>query len=120
MYYLIIYHYLIIVYTLNIIIYNLLINLFKWVSLISFNLFIIFLYYNNVVCCDGQFICTDSQSVHCYHTHAHTHTHTHAHTEVRDNDNETPLHIACLFGHTEVVKFLVEEAKCNIGELIIL
>ncbi len=38
------------------------------------------------------------------------------HTEVRDKNNQTPLDTACLFGHTEVVKFLVEEAKCNIGE----
>ena len=46
--------------------------------------------------------------------------HTFTHSEVRDKNNETPLHYACYYGHTEIVKFLVEEAKCNIGELIIL
>ena len=49
----------------------------------------------------------------------HTHI-THIHTEVRDIYNKTPLHLACLHRHIEVVKFLVEEAKCNIGELFIL
>ncbi len=46
--------------------------------------------------------------------------HAHMHAEVRDDINQTPLHRACWRGRTKVVKFLVEEANCNTGELIIL
>ncbi len=38
---------------------------------------------------------------------------------MRDEDKQAPLHKACLLGHLDVVKFLAEEAKCTIGELIV-
>lgn len=41
-------------------------------------------------------------------------------TDARDDFNRTPLHRACLGGYTDVVRFLVEEGKCNIGKLIIM
>ena len=40
------------------------------------------------------------------------------HTDVRDKDNQTPLHIACNSGSIEVVRYLVEERKRDIGELL--
>ena len=42
----------------------------------------------------------------------------HAHTDVRDKDkdNQTPLHYACEGGHVQLVKYLVEELKCDVGE----
>ena len=40
------------------------------------------------------------------------------HTDVRDEDNMTLLHVACLNGHKEVVQYLVEEVKCDVGECI--
>ena len=42
------------------------------------------------------------------------------HTDVRDKDNETLLHHACRGGSTEVVRYLVEEMNCDIGELFII
>ena len=38
-------------------------------------------------------------------------------TDVRDKDNRTPLHCACEWGHKHVVQYLVEEAKCYVGEI---
>ncbi len=31
-------------------------------------------------------------------------------------DNDTPLHWACMYGHKDIVQFLVEVGKCNVGE----
>ncbi len=38
------------------------------------------------------------------------------HTGVRDVANYTPLHYACGYGHKDIVQFLVEVCKCNVGE----
>ena len=37
-------------------------------------------------------------------------------SDVRNKRNSTPLHKACFYGQKEVVKFLVEELKCDVGE----
>ena len=37
-------------------------------------------------------------------------------SDVRDKQNSTPLHEACCCGRKEVVKYLVEELKCDVGE----
>ena len=41
------------------------------------------------------------------------------HTDVMDKNNQTPLHLACRGGSLEVVRYLVEDVKCDVGELII-
>lgn len=46
--------------------------------------------------------------------------HTCIHAEARNLGDWTPLHRASYQGHIDTVKYLVEEAKCNTGELIIL
>ncbi len=38
-------------------------------------------------------------------------------TDVRDKYNRTPLHCACEGGSKHVVQYLVEEAKCYVGEI---
>ncbi len=38
------------------------------------------------------------------------------HTGVRGKFNYTPLHWACVGGYKDIVQFLVEVGKCNIGE----
>ena len=38
-------------------------------------------------------------------------------TGVRADDNVTILHAACEGGNKETVQYLVEELKCDIGEL---
>ncbi len=38
------------------------------------------------------------------------------HTDVRDKWNQTPLHWACWGGHIQVVKYLVEVLKVDVGE----
>ena len=38
------------------------------------------------------------------------------HSDVRNNENKTPLHLACSHGSKEVVQYLVEEVKCDVGE----
>ena len=38
------------------------------------------------------------------------------HTEVRDKDNMTPLQLACVCGNKEVVRYLIEVVKCDVGE----
>ncbi len=37
-------------------------------------------------------------------------------TDVRDKDNWTPLHTACVGGRKDVVQYLVEELKMDVGE----
>ena len=37
-------------------------------------------------------------------------------TDVRDKDNKTPLHWACEGGNTDVVQYLVEQLKMDVGE----
>ena len=37
---------------------------------------------------------------------------------MRDKDNMTPLQWACKKGHKEIVQYLVEEVKCDVGELL--
>ena len=37
-------------------------------------------------------------------------------TDTRDVGNLTPLHYACVGGHIQLVKYLVEELKCDVGE----
>ena len=37
-------------------------------------------------------------------------------SDVRTNHNWTALHNACFRGRLEVVKYLVEELKCDVGE----
>ncbi len=39
-------------------------------------------------------------------------------TDVRDKDNKTPLHWACGGGSIDVVQYLVEEKKMDVGEII--
>ncbi len=36
---------------------------------------------------------------------------------MRDKDNMTPLHCACKRGSKDVVVYLVEEVKCDVGEI---
>ena len=38
-------------------------------------------------------------------------------TDVRDKDNMTPLHWACLGGSKDLIQYLVEEGKMDIGEI---
>ncbi len=38
-------------------------------------------------------------------------------TDVRDNDNMTPLHWASAVGRKDVVQYLVEEGKMDVGEI---
>ncbi len=38
-------------------------------------------------------------------------------TDVRDDYNKTPLHWACQGGSKDVVQYLVEELKMNVGEI---
>ncbi len=38
------------------------------------------------------------------------------HTDVRDRINGTPLHDACANGHIQVVKYLVEVLKVDVGK----
>ncbi len=38
-------------------------------------------------------------------------------TDVRDKDNWTPLHWACVGGSKDVVQYLVEELKMDVGEI---
>ncbi len=38
-------------------------------------------------------------------------------TDVRDKDNRTPLHWACSGGSKDVVQYLVEELKMDVGEI---
>ena len=37
---------------------------------------------------------------------------------MRDVDNVTPLHLACQFGGKEMVQYLVEEYRCDVGESV--
>ncbi len=39
---------------------------------------------------------------------------------MRDKDNKTPLHYACERGSKDVVQYLVEEIKCDVGEIPII
>ena len=48
------------------------------------------------------------------HYHAFT-----PYTDVRNKDNSTPLHLACSKGFIDIVRYLVEEGKCDVGELFI-
>ncbi len=38
-------------------------------------------------------------------------------TDVRDKDNMTPLQRACMWGKKDVVQYLVEERKIDVGEI---
>ena len=38
------------------------------------------------------------------------------HTDVRDKWGQTPLHMPCGMGHIQLVKYLVEELKWDVGE----
>ena len=38
-------------------------------------------------------------------------------TDVRDKDNMTPLHWACVRGSKDVVQYLVEVGKMDVGEI---
>ncbi len=38
-------------------------------------------------------------------------------TDVRDKDNMTPFHWACWRGSKDVVQYLVEERKMDVGEI---
>ena len=38
-------------------------------------------------------------------------------TDVRDKNNYTPLHWACERGSIDVVQYLVEERKMDVGEI---
>ena len=40
------------------------------------------------------------------------------HTEVRDKNNITALHYVCENGNKELVQYLVEELKCDVGEFV--
>ena len=36
--------------------------------------------------------------------------------DVRDEDNRSPLHLACVGGHKDMVEYLVEKANCDVSE----
>ena len=38
-------------------------------------------------------------------------------TDVRDDYNRTPLHVACVVGSKDLVQYLVEELKMDVGEI---
>ena len=38
-------------------------------------------------------------------------------TDVRNNDNETSLHSACAGGSKDLVQYLVEEVKMDVGKI---
>ncbi len=38
-------------------------------------------------------------------------------TDVRDINNMTPLHWACVRGSKDMVQYLVEEGKMDVGEI---
>ena len=40
------------------------------------------------------------------------------HTDVGDIYNVTPLHKACINGQKDLVQYLVEELKCDVGECV--
>ena len=40
------------------------------------------------------------------------------HAGIRDKDSKTPLHHACEGGKIEIVVYLLEELKCDMGESI--
>ena len=42
------------------------------------------------------------------------------HTDLRDRNrnNWTPLHWACEGGHKDLVKYLIEKIKCDVGECV--
>ena len=40
------------------------------------------------------------------------------HTDVRDIKNLTALHYACANGNKELIQYLVEELKCDVGEFV--
>ena len=40
------------------------------------------------------------------------------HTDARSNKNETVLHSACAGGSQELVQYLVEDLKCDVGEFV--
>ena len=40
------------------------------------------------------------------------------HTDVRDVKKLTPIHKACINGNKELVQYLVEELKCDVGEFV--
>ena len=40
------------------------------------------------------------------------------HTDVRDEQNMTPLHYACIGGHKDLVVYLIEVIKCDVGECV--
>ena len=42
----------------------------------------------------------------------------HTHTDVRDKYNWTPLHWACAEGHKDVITYLIEDIKCDVGECV--
>ena len=39
-------------------------------------------------------------------------------TDVRAQDDMTPLLCACMGGNKELVQYLVEEIKCDVGEFV--
>ena len=39
-------------------------------------------------------------------------------TDVRAQDDMTPLLSACMGGNKELVQYLVEEIKCDVGEFV--
>ena len=41
------------------------------------------------------------------------------HTDVRNKGDQTPLHLACVGGYIEVVQYLVEVLKVDVGELFL-
>ena len=38
------------------------------------------------------------------------------HTGARTIHSATPLHYSCQFGYKDIVQYLVEEVKCDVGE----
>ena len=37
-------------------------------------------------------------------------------TDVSDSEDWSPLHLACVGGHKDVVEYLVEKADCDVSE----
>ena len=40
------------------------------------------------------------------------------HIDVRNKDNVTPLHFACVGGNKEIVEYILQKLKVDVGEFV--